>query len=91
MSKGYLIAFAGKPAIGFLDKLREVCVSDGCVIEGAILTDGPGCRNLAFLVDAQGDEDRFSERLCMALQPAKYETCDDPRLVAGQFLDDATR
>ena len=85
--KGYLIAFSGKPKSTFLSALRDLSSKDGVEIRGAILTDGPGCRNLAILVDDDVPE-VYAERLTMALMPAKFCDCSDPRLVAGEFINE---
>ena len=85
--KGYLIAFGRKPIPGFLDALRTLAKNDGVEIRGAILTEGPGCWNLAILID-DDIPTNFVDALTMALMPAKYETCSDPRLVAGEFVTD---
>ena len=89
MSAGYLIAFGGKPRVGFLDSLTLVAGNDGVDIQGAVLTDGPGCANLAILLPEPNDN--FVNQLTMALMPAKWESCTDARLVAGSFVDEVTR
>lgn len=83
---GYLIAFSGKPQPKFLESVRALSAQDGVPILSAILTEGPGCYNLAFLID--GPNERFATAITMALMPAKYETCVDPRLKAGEFIDE---
>jgi hypothetical protein len=81
----YLIAFGGRPKPGFLDKVVQLAKQDGVVITGGILCPGPGCANLAIIVD-HPDHERFVTQLTMALQPAKYEVCDDVRLQVGEFV-----
>ncbi len=87
MQGKYLIAFGKKPKSGqgFLDMLVQMSKNDGIAITGAVLCPGPGCSNLALIVD-NDDHKNFVEQLTMILMPAKYENCDDPRLVEGQFL-----
>lgn len=84
--QGYLVAFAGRPkdSASFLDVIRTLSKNDGVDIRGAILTTGPGCYNLAFLLEEPNE--RFAEALTMALMPAKYSHTTDPRLKEGEFL-----
>jgi hypothetical protein len=87
MSNRYLIAFGKKPKDPktFLDTVVNLAKNDGVTIAGAILTPGPGCSNLAIIVDSD-DHKNFATQLTMALQPAKFEECTDPRLQAGEFV-----
>jgi hypothetical protein len=89
MSAGYLIAFGGKPRRGFLDSLTLLAGQDGVDIQGAVLTDGPGCANLAILLPEPNEA--FVNQLTMVLMPAKWEPCTDSRLVVGSFIDEVTR
>mgnify|MGYP000151985262 CR=1 FL=1 len=72
----------------FLDKVVELAKDDGMPIGGAILTPGPGCWNLALAID-HADAENFTNQLTMALMPAKWEVCHDPRLKVGEFLVEA--
>lgn len=82
---GYLIAFAGKPTnpATFLSTIVSLAAKDGVEIQGAILTTGPGCHNLA--IGLAEPNDRFAEALTMALMPAKFCVTTDPRLQEGKF------
>lgn len=80
----YLIAFMGRPLPTFLEKIVELSASDGVTIQGALLTEGPGCYNLGIMLDEQND--RFAEALTMALMPAKYCVTTDSRLKRGEFV-----
>ena len=84
--QGYLIAFAGRPKdpSSFLDVIRQLSKNDGVDIQGAILTTGPGCYNLAILLEEPNE--RFAEALTMALMPARYSHTTDSRLKKGEFL-----
>jgi hypothetical protein len=85
--QGYLIAFAGKPANkSFLDTLVQMAKNDGVDILGAIVTPGPGCHNLAILLNPPNEA--FVNALTMALMPAKWCTTTDPKLKLGEFIDE---
>ena len=83
-----LIAFSGRPNSGFLDTLVQLAKGDGIVISGAYLCPGPGCWNLAIIVESD-DAENFVNQLTMALMPAKWELCNDPKLEAGKFTTEA--
>jgi hypothetical protein len=85
-----LIAFGGKPKdpAQFIDIVVSMARAEGISITGAILCPGPGCWNLALIID-HPDAENFTNQLTMALMPAKWEACDDPRLVEGQFITEA--
>lgn len=87
--QGYLIAFAGKPMPQFLDSLVKLAAGEGVPIRGAIVTEGPGCYNIAFMLD--NENDRFANALINALPMAKGERCNDPRLKEGEFIDEVPR
>jgi len=70
----YLIAFGRRPMPTFLDHLVKIAAEDGVKIEGSILTTGPGCFNLALLMD---ENEAFINGLTMALMPAKWTTTED--------------
>lgn len=82
-----LIAFGQRPKNPetFLDTVVAVSKGDGISITGAILCPGPGCWNLALIVDSP-DAENFTNQLTMALMPAKWEPCNDARLVEGSFI-----
>jgi hypothetical protein len=82
-----LIAFGKEPKdlTAFLDCVVCMAKAEGISITGAILCPGPGCWNLALIVD-HPDAENFTNQLTMALMPAKWELCIDPRLVEGQFI-----
>ena len=80
----YLVAFAGKPMPTFLPTIVDLAAKDGVEIKGAVLSPGPGCYNLAIIIDENA---RFMDALTMALMPARYSTTEDARLVEGEFKD----
>lgn len=82
-----LIAFGKRPKdpTVFLDCVVSMAKAEGIPITGAILCPGPGCWNLALIVD-HPDAENFTNQLTLALQPARWETCNDHRLVEGQFI-----
>lgn len=77
----YLIAFGPKPKSGFLDNLRSVATEEGVDIKGAILMPGPGCWNLALLME---ENEPFIRMLTLALMPAKWATTND-LIPEGEF------
>lgn len=85
-----LIAFGKRPKnpTTFLDCVVSMAKAEGIPITGAVLCPGPGCSNLALIVD-HPDAENFTNQLTMALMPAKWELCCDPRLVEGQFITEA--
>lgn len=85
MNTDYLIAFGKKPQPGFLRMLVDMAKNDGVNIVGAYMTEGPGCANLAIMLDEENR--RFAEQLTMVLMPAKFELTTDPLLVEGAFTD----
>lgn len=81
-----LIAFGKRPKdpAAFLDCVVSMAKAEGVLITGALLCPGPGCWNLALIVD-HPDAENFTNQLTIALMPAKWETCHDPLLVEGEF------
>lgn len=54
---------------------------------GGILTYGPGCYNMALIVDLEDAQaEAFANTLTMALMPAKWCVTEDQRLQVGQFI-----
>jgi hypothetical protein len=82
-----LIAFGKRPKdpATFMDIVVSMAKAEGVPITGGILCPGPGCWNVALIIDHE-DAENFTNQLTMALQPAKWEICNDPRLVEGQFI-----
>jgi hypothetical protein len=80
----YLIAFGGRPKPTFLDSVIELSRKDGVEIRGAVLTTGPGCFNLAIMLDEPNVP--YVAALTTALMPAKYCETTDPKLQKGVFL-----
>jgi hypothetical protein len=78
----YLIAFGGKPMPEFLDSLRVIAASDGIDIKAAKCVPGPGCSNLAILIE---ENERFINMLTMALMPAQWTTTNDD-MPEGTFV-----
>lgn len=86
-----LIAFGKRPKdpATFVDTVVSMAKAEGVPITGAVLCPGYGCWNLALIID-HPDAEGFTNQLTMALMPAKWETCSDPRLVEGQFTVEAS-
>lgn len=82
-----LIAFGKRPKspTTFIDIVVSMAKADGVPITGAVLRPGPGCWNLALIVD-HPDAENFTNQLTMALMPAKWEVCNDPMLKVGEFV-----
>lgn len=82
-----LIAFGARPKdpSTFLDMVVSFAKADKVPVTGGILCPGPGCWNLAIIVD-HPDAENFVNQLTMALMPAKWEVCSDPRLKDGEFI-----
>lgn len=85
-----LVAFGKRPKdpSAFLDCVVSMAKAEGIPITGAVLCPGPGCWNLALVID-HPDAENFTNQLTMALMPAKWELCSDPRLQPGQFIVEA--
>lgn len=85
-----LIAFGMRPRDPktFVDAVVSHAKADGVAVTGGVLCPGPGCWNLAIIVD-HPDAENFVNQLTMALMPAKWGVCNDPRLVEGQFIVEA--
>lgn len=81
-----LIAFGKRPKnpASFLDTVVSMAKAEGILITGGVLCPGPGCWNLALIID-HVDAENFTNQLTMALMPAKWEGCDDSLLVEGEF------
>ena len=79
----YLIAFAGKPSPNFVDTLRNLSSNDGVLLRAALVVPGPGCHNLAIMLDEPNEA--YVNSLTMALMPAKWQVTEDPLLVEGLF------
>ena len=85
--KSYLIAFGMMPNANFMPVFRKMCEEEDVKLLGATLTHGPGCANLAIMVDDETPL-RFIEMLTIALMPSKYEVIgSDPMLEEGKFQD----
>lgn len=84
----YNIAFAGKPSPQFLDHLRNLSSNDGVELRAALVVDGPGCRNLAIVLDEPNEA--YVNSLTMALMPAKWSTTPET-LELGTFEDRSTK
>jgi hypothetical protein len=84
MTVGYLIAFMARPQPGFLPSLIALSREEGVEIKGALVTHGPGCYNLAFLLPAPNKP--FVNALTVALMPARWTTTTDPQLKEGEFI-----
>jgi len=85
--KSYLIAFGNMPNANFMSSLQTICKEEDIKLLGATLTHGPGCANLAIMVDDETPL-RFVEMLTIALMPSKYEVIGhDPMLEEGKFQD----
>jgi hypothetical protein len=85
-----LVAFGKRPKNNavFMDTVVSMAKAEGIPITGGVLCPGPGCWNLALIID-HPDAENFTNQLTMALMPAKWELCNDPRLKVGEFVIEA--
>lgn len=78
----YLIAFMGKPRVGFITTLVRAAASEGVHIQGAVGRPGPGCYNLGLLMP---ENELFINCLTLVLMPAKWTTTED-HIEPGVFV-----
>jgi len=70
----------------YLEGIKEWAADSNVVIQGYVVTDGPGCCNHGIMLEGDNSE-QFMNQLTMALMPSRWSAVadSDPAIEAGQF------
>lgn len=75
--KKYLIATSKFPtSLDLINNLKDIAISDNCILLALKGVHGPGCYNYAFkLIGSEKDCETYIRNIAMAMEPSKYADC----------------